>query len=45
MTDVTEYISEWKKAKEFVHGYTTDFRDLNTIANAQYPRGNSKNQT
>lgn len=42
MTDVTEYISEWKKAKGFVHGYTTDFRDLNTIANAQYPRGNGK---
>lgn len=42
MTDVTEYISEWKKSKEFVHGYTTDFRDLNTIANAQYPRGNGK---
>jgi len=42
MTDITDYIAEWKKAKEFVHGYTTDFRDLNTIANAQYPRGNSK---
>lgn len=42
MTDVTEYIAEWKKAEEFVHGYTTDFRDLNTIANAQYPRGNGK---
>ena len=42
MTDVTDIIAEWKKSKEFVHGYTTDFRDLNTIANAQYPRGNGK---
>ena len=38
MTDVTDYIAEWKKSKEFTYGYTHDFRDLNTIANAQYPK-------
>lgn len=37
--DVTDLISEWKKYSEFVQGYTWDFRDLDTIANAQYPRG------
>lgn len=42
MADVTNYISEWQKSKDFVYGYTHDFRDLNTIANAQYPRSNSK---
>ena len=42
MTDVTEWIAEWKKSKEFTYGYTHDFRDLNTIANAQYPKSNSK---
>lgn len=42
MADVTEYISEWKKSKSYVEGYTTDFRDLDTIANAQYPRGSGK---
>ena len=42
MTDVTDYIAEWKKSKEFTYGYTHDFRDLNTIANAQYPKSNSK---
>lgn len=41
--NITNYISEWKKSKEFVYGYTTDFRDLDTIANAQYPRS-SKNK-
>lgn len=42
MADITQYIEEWKKAKEFVYGYTHDFRDLDTIANAQYPRSNGK---
>lgn len=42
MTDVTDYIAEWKKSKEFTYEYTHDFRDLNTIANAQYPKSNSK---
>jgi len=42
MTDVTDYIAEWGKSKEFTYGYTHDFRDLNTIANAQYPKSNSK---
>lgn len=42
MADITNYITEWKKSKDFVYGYTRDFKDLNTIANAQYPRGNGK---
>lgn len=42
MPDVSNYISEWKKSKDFVKGYTRDFRDLDTIANAQYPRGSGK---
>jgi hypothetical protein len=42
MADISKYISEWKRSKDFVYSYTRDFRDLDTIANAQYPRGNSK---
>ena len=42
MADVSKYISEWQKSKDFVAGYTRDFRDLDTIANAQYPRGSGK---
>lgn len=42
MADIQSYIAEWKKAKQFVYGYTRDFRDLDTIANAQYPRGSAK---
>lgn len=42
MADISKYIAEWKKSKDFVYGYTRDFRDLDTIANAQYPRGSGK---
>lgn len=42
MADITNLISEYKKSKDFVYGYTTDFRDLDTISNAQYPRGSGK---
>lgn len=42
MADVTKYISEWKKSTEYVSRYIWDFRDLDTIANAQYIRSNSK---
>lgn len=38
---VTDYISEWEKAHSFVQGYTRDFVDLDTIANAQYPRSSA----
>lgn len=38
---VTDYISEWDKAHSFVQGYTRDFVDLDTIANAQYPRSSA----
>ena len=40
--DITAYIEESKKAFEFTKGYAIDFKDLNTVANAQYPKGNSK---
>lgn len=42
MADITNLITEYKKSKDFVYGYTTDFRDLDTISNAQYPRGSGK---
>ena len=42
MADITHLISEWKRSKDYVYGYTTDFKDLDTIANAQYPRGSGK---
>jgi hypothetical protein len=38
MADISKYIEEWKKSEAFVYSYTKDFRDLDTIANAQYPR-------
>lgn len=40
--DIEQYIKEWKKAKQFVYGHTWNFRELDTIANAQYPRSNGK---
>lgn len=40
--NVEDLISEWKKSRDFVKGYSKDFVDLNTIANAQYPRSNGK---
>lgn len=42
MANIEHLISEYKKSKDFVYGYTTDFRDLDTISNAQYPRGSGK---
>lgn len=41
MANIEEYISEWEKSRNFVKGYTNDFRDLDTIANAQYPRSSA----
>lgn len=42
MADIQDLIAQWQKSKQFVYNYSRDFRDLNTIANAQYPRGNGK---
>lgn len=42
MADISHLIAEYKKSRDFVHGYTSDFRDLDTISNAQYPRGSGK---
>ncbi len=42
MANIRNLIAEWKKSRDFVYGHTTDFRDLDTISNAQYPRGSGK---
>lgn len=42
MANISHLISEWKRSKDYVYGYTTDYKDLDTIANAQYPRGSGK---
>lgn len=42
MANVTHLISKWKKSADYMRGFSTDFRDLDTIANAQYPRGSGK---
>lgn len=42
MANVQHLISKWKKSADFTRSYTTDFKDLDTIANAQYPRGSGK---
>lgn len=42
MANITNLIAEWNKSTEYVRNYIQDFRDLDTIANAQYIRSNSK---
>lgn len=39
---IADLIAEWNKSRDFVRGFSRDFKDLDTIANAQYPRSNSK---
>lgn len=41
--NVTRYLAEWEKGKEFVDNAIKDFQALDTIANAQYTGGNKKN--
>lgn len=41
--EVTRYLAEWDKGKEFVDNAIKDFKRLDTIANAQYDGSNSKN--
>lgn len=43
MADITQYITEWKKGKEYVDNYIKDFKRLDTITNAQYDGGSDKN--
>jgi len=43
MADITPYLSEWQKSKEYVDNYIKDFKRLDTIANAQYDGANNKN--
>lgn len=40
---MTTYLDEWHKGKAFVDTAIKDFKRLDTIANAQYEGGNSKN--
>lgn len=41
--DVLHYLDQWQKGKAFVDTAIRDFKRLDTIANAQYENGNSKN--
>jgi hypothetical protein len=41
--DVMQYLDEWHRGKQFVDIAIRDFKRLDTIANAQYEGGNSKN--
>lgn len=41
--DVLQYLTQWQKGKAFVDIAIRDFKRLDTIANAQYEGGNSKN--
>lgn len=41
--EVTQYLAEWEKGKEFVDNAIKDFKRLDTIANAQYDGSNNKN--
>lgn len=41
--DVTAYLAQWHKGKEFVDTAIRDFKRLDTIANAQYDGGSKKN--
>lgn len=41
--DITNYVAEWNKGKEFVDNAIKDFKRLDTIANAQYDGASGKN--
>jgi hypothetical protein len=41
--DVPRFIAEWTKGKEFVDNNIKDFKQLDTISNAQYSGGSGKN--
>lgn len=41
--DVTRYLQEWHRGKEFVDSAIKDFKRLDTIANAQYDGSSGKN--
>lgn len=41
--EVTQYIAEWTKGKEFVDNHIKDFKRLDMIANAQYDGASGKN--
>lgn len=43
MADITKYLEEWQRGKEYVDGYIKDFKRLDTIANAQYDGASGKN--
>jgi len=43
MADITKYLKEWHRGKEWVDGYIRDFKRLDTIANAQYDGPSGKN--
>lgn len=43
MADITKYLTEWQRGKEWVDGYTKDFKRLDTITNAQYDGTSGKN--
>lgn len=40
---MTKYLAEWQRGKEYVDLAIRDFKRLDTIANAQYDGGSSKN--
>lgn len=40
---VTRWLQEWDKGKTFVDNHIKDFKQLDTIANAQYSGGSNKN--
>lgn len=43
MTKVDKYIKEWQKSQDFLKGYIKDFKQLDTVANAQSNTNDSKN--
>jgi len=43
MSDITKYLTEWQKSKEYVDNYIKDFKRLDTIANAQYDGASNGN--
>ncbi len=43
MADITKYLKEWQKGKEFVDKHIKDFKRLDMISNAQYDGPSDKN--
>ncbi len=41
--EITQYLTEWQRGKEFVDNAIRDFKRLDTIANAQYDGATGKN--